>query len=587
MTTASKIETRRAGPAKVEGRTLHGLVAPYGTPSHPIGGAGGFVESIAPGAFDRSIAGRTVALWWQHGAGRDVLASQRTGTLRLVSKPDGLHYEATLGNTATDDLYLDRVGRGLVPEMSFGFTVPDGGDEWSEDGASRTLKDVDLWEISPVEAGAYPDTKAARRGKDGRFMRENTAATELRYEFEAAPALLEGIGTLGLRDAMQRAHEIRAALEGSGDAEQRGALTIALEEVRERIAKVSNQPKAASNPAQFAAQTRQLAGREMVTRWLAGGGRSELELDLRNGMRGAEQRATMGVAVSGGVNFGAAAVQPTLERDFIKSLLGPTAVMRVARIQPCMGPYNKPLIGSRDDYTSGSVKAEGGTGTARDFNATSLAFAPVAHSEMYETSTELLEDASYDVAAEIADEIGIAQGIWWDKYFVTGSGSGQPQGITIATWSNTYTTAANDTLTVDDCLAAKFKINPGYWANAVWIMHPTTWGALRREKVTGTNAYVVDGQRDNTVLDGIQVPALDGHPVLFSSNMPLVADGAYPVVFGDFRRGYEIALRRQLTIKRAAEDATALQSGLANFVGNVRMDGRARDLGACIKVLVA
>jgi hypothetical protein len=42
--------------------------------------------------------------------------------------------------------------------MSFGFTVPRGGDEWNEDGSERTLKSVRLFEVSVVGWPAYSST---------------------------------------------------------------------------------------------------------------------------------------------------------------------------------------------------------------------------------------------------------------------------------------------------------------------------------------------------------------------------------------------------------------------------------------------
>jgi hypothetical protein len=42
--------------------------------------------------------------------------------------------------------------------MSFGFSVPDGGDEWSSDGRIRTLKSVRLHEVSIVAFPAYSAT---------------------------------------------------------------------------------------------------------------------------------------------------------------------------------------------------------------------------------------------------------------------------------------------------------------------------------------------------------------------------------------------------------------------------------------------
>ena len=42
--------------------------------------------------------------------------------------------------------------------MSFGFSVPAGGDDWSADGSERTLKSVRLHEVSIVAFPAYSGT---------------------------------------------------------------------------------------------------------------------------------------------------------------------------------------------------------------------------------------------------------------------------------------------------------------------------------------------------------------------------------------------------------------------------------------------
>jgi hypothetical protein len=42
--------------------------------------------------------------------------------------------------------------------MSFGFSVPQGGDSWSTDGAERTLNSVRLHEVSLVAFPAYSST---------------------------------------------------------------------------------------------------------------------------------------------------------------------------------------------------------------------------------------------------------------------------------------------------------------------------------------------------------------------------------------------------------------------------------------------
>jgi len=46
----------------------------------------------------------------------------------------------------------------LFRSMSFGFSVPQGGDTWSADGSERTLKSVRLHEVSVVAWPAYTAT---------------------------------------------------------------------------------------------------------------------------------------------------------------------------------------------------------------------------------------------------------------------------------------------------------------------------------------------------------------------------------------------------------------------------------------------
>ena len=55
-----------------------------------------------------------------------------------------------------DAAYL--IKRGDVDAMSFGFSVPKDGDEWSADGQERTLKSVRLHEVSIVAFPAYSAT---------------------------------------------------------------------------------------------------------------------------------------------------------------------------------------------------------------------------------------------------------------------------------------------------------------------------------------------------------------------------------------------------------------------------------------------
>ncbi len=153
------LEVRGEGETK----TLVGYAAKFGVRSEDLGG---FVESIAPGAFDRAISeGHDVRALWNHNADV-VLGRTKAGTLRLFVDEVGLKIETDLPDTqAARDLRVS-VARGDVSQMSFGFRTK--GDEWrTEDGVPyRTLTDLDLFDVSPVTYPAYPQTEVSVRALD-------------------------------------------------------------------------------------------------------------------------------------------------------------------------------------------------------------------------------------------------------------------------------------------------------------------------------------------------------------------------------------------------------------------------------------
>jgi HK97 family phage prohead protease len=146
-----------------EKRTLVGYAAKFNVRSEDLGG---FVESIAPGAFDRAISeGHDVRALWNHNPDV-VLGRTKAGTLRLSVDEVGLRIETDLPDTqAARDLRVS-VARGDVSQMSFGFRTK--GDEWrTEDGVPyRTLTDLDLYDVSPVTYPAYPQTEVSVRALD-------------------------------------------------------------------------------------------------------------------------------------------------------------------------------------------------------------------------------------------------------------------------------------------------------------------------------------------------------------------------------------------------------------------------------------
>ena len=157
-----------------DGMTFVGYAAKFNSPSEDLGG---FVETIEPGAFRRSLRSRNdVKLLVNHDTGR-VLASSRSGTLRLQEDEVGLRVEASLPNTSDGRDMAELLKRGDLNKMSFGFSVQK--DSWNNEMTERTLKSVRLFEVSIVAFPAYAATEAMVRSLDKAATRANVDADEL------------------------------------------------------------------------------------------------------------------------------------------------------------------------------------------------------------------------------------------------------------------------------------------------------------------------------------------------------------------------------------------------------------------------
>jgi len=155
----SKIETRVNTTEfeireEADGMTFSGYAAVFDSPSEPLP----FIERIQRGAFRKSLRSRNdVKFLWNHDSG-EILGSTRAKTLSLSEDERGLRVEGTLPNTSRGRDVAELLKRGDVDSMSFGFSVPSGGDTWNSDGSERTLKSVRLHEVSLVAFPAYPGT---------------------------------------------------------------------------------------------------------------------------------------------------------------------------------------------------------------------------------------------------------------------------------------------------------------------------------------------------------------------------------------------------------------------------------------------
>lgn len=150
------MEKRYAQGAKVEGRQLVGVAAPFGITTT----INDFREVIAAGAFTRTLAAGADILALADHAPDKVLGRTRSGTLQLRETARGLEYTLELPDTTIGNDIRALAQRGDIGGVSMGFRCIR--DEWN--GDLRTLHEVELQEISIVSAHpAYADTTVTLR----------------------------------------------------------------------------------------------------------------------------------------------------------------------------------------------------------------------------------------------------------------------------------------------------------------------------------------------------------------------------------------------------------------------------------------
>lgn len=181
----------RAGATAGE-RTLTGYAALYNSETR-IGNW--FREVIEPGAFRSAIARKDdVRALFNHDSNY-VLGRTTAGTLRLEDDERGLKYTVTLPDTqAGRDLWTS-VQRGDVSQSSFAFTVD--AEEWrdmKDPMPLRVVKDVHLFDVSPVTYPAYDETSVSARSQ-AETLREaaRISAPDAQADADRAYAELETV----------------------------------------------------------------------------------------------------------------------------------------------------------------------------------------------------------------------------------------------------------------------------------------------------------------------------------------------------------------------------------------------------------
>ncbi|OJU12785.1 MAG: capsid protein [Alphaproteobacteria bacterium 64-11] len=253
-------------------------------------------------------------------------------------------------------------------------------------------------------------------------------------------------------------------------------------------------------------------------------------------------------------------VVPEQEESAIDRVLMTVSSMRnIAQVMPISTNLYKKLVGQ-----GGAGYGWVGEKAARPETAT-----PTLRELVFETmevyanpaaTQNTLDDARINIADWLSSEVGIIFAEQEGAAFVTGDGVNKPRGIL------GYDTVADDSYAwgkigykvsgvaaalsdgshngADAMIDLIYALKQGYRQNAGFIMNRFTQGTVRKLK-DSYGQYLWQPS-----LQAGQPATFASYPITDDDNMPDIGANAFPIAFGDFKRGYLIIDRQGVRVLR-------------------------------------
>lgn len=157
---------------------------------------------------------------------------------------------------------------------------------------------------------------------------------------------------------------------------------------------------------------------------------------------------------------------------------------------------------------------------------------------------KMLDDTSFDIEGWISRKVKDRFAILEGTAFVSGNGVTQPEGLlTNADIAEVNSGDAN-LLTADGLISLFYALPEAYAKNGTFVLRRAAVKSIRLFK-DSQNQYLwqpaLSSSAPATVL---------GQPYVEAADMPTVAAGNYPVLFGDFKAGYVIVDRQDVRVLR-------------------------------------
>lgn len=252
------------------------------------------------------------------------------------------------------------------------------------------------------------------------------------------------------------------------------------------------------------------------------------------------------------------------------------------RIQTAAGEQMKlPRVNAHGIATQ--VSGQGTTLAGTDPTFLSVTLDAYKYGQLVKVANEVLSDTSFDIAGFVVRNIGRALAQKIDTDIVTGTGSGQPQGMmTGITGAGTIATGGSLVdPSYEKLIDLVYSVNDEYRSsgNAAWLMRDLTASVIRklRDGAGGTVGAVLWDPSLTAGIQNGQPDRLLGFPVYTDPNVASLASNAVVLAFGDWN-GYYLRTVGSVALER--DSSVGFSTDETYFRGKWRVDGDYQDTTA-------
>lgn len=182
---------------------------------------------------------------------------------------------------------------------------------------------------------------------------------------------------------------------------------------------------------------------------------------------------------------------------------------------------------------------------------------------------QLIQDSAVNIDQLLGRMLGERLGRILNRYFTTGTGSSQPNGVVTASTAG-VTAASSTAITADELIDLVHSVDPSYRANGRFMFEDTTLRELKQLK---------DSQNRYLWLPGLAVrepDTINGFPFTVNQHMSNMQASAKSVLFGDFSKYIKRMVLGMTMLRLEERYAEYLQVG---FMAYMRADGDLSDAG--------